>query len=169
MAPETVLASLPPLVAGIDPNIPVRDLITVPDQVRDNVFLDRMISLLSASFATLATLMAALGLYGVLAYTIAQRTREFGLRMALGADPSQLRALILRQVGRMTIVGGALGLGAASALASAARSLLFGLDAYDPLVVGVSVGLLTVVAFGAGLLPAIRAARINPVRALRWQ
>ncbi len=169
MPPEAVLASLPPIVAGVDPNIPVRDLMTVPDQVRDNVFLDRLISLLSAAFATLATLMAALGLYGVLAYTIAQRTREFGLRMALGASAAQLRGLILWQVARMTLVGGAIGLAAAFALGSAARSLLFGLDGHDPLVVSLSVVLLMLVAFGAGLLPAMRASRINPLRALRWQ
>jgi ABC-type antimicrobial peptide transport system permease subunit len=147
----------------------VRDLMTLPEQVRDNVFLDRLISLLSASFATLATLMAALGLYGVLAYTIAQRTREFGLRMALGADASQLRGLILWQVARMTLVGGTIGLAAALALGTTARSLLYGLEGYDPLVVGLSVVLLTLVAFAAGLLPAMRASRINPVRALRWQ
>jgi predicted permease len=167
--PEAVLASLPAVVASIDPGVPVRDLMTLPEQVRDNVFLDRLISLLSASFATLATLMAALGLYGVLAYTIAQRTREFGLRMALGADASQLRGLILWQVARMTLVGGTIGLAAALALGTTARSLLYGLEGYDPLVVGLSVVLLTLVAFAAGLLPAMRASRINPVRALRWQ
>jgi predicted permease len=169
LAPEAVLPAIPPMVASIDPAIPVRDLMTLPEQVRDNVFLDRLISLLSASFATLATLMAALGLYGVLAYTIAQRTREFGLRMALGADPAQLRGLVLWQVARMTLIGGTIGLAAALGLGTAARSLLYGLEGYDPLVVCLSVVLLMLVAFGAGLLPALRASRINPVRALRWQ
>jgi predicted permease len=169
MPSETVLANIPPIVAAIDPGVPVRDLMALPEQVRDNVFLDRMISLLSASFAGLATLMAALGLYGVLAYTLAQRTREFGLRMALGADGAELRALVFRQVARMTIVGGIVGLGVAFGIGSAARSLLYGLDGHDPLVVSLSVVLLVVVAFGAGLLPALRASRINPLSALRWQ
>jgi predicted lysophospholipase L1 biosynthesis ABC-type transport system permease subunit len=167
--PEALLSALPPVVAELDPGVPVRDLMTMPEQVRDNVFLDRMISLLSASFAALATLMAALGLYGVLAYTAAQRTREFGLRMALGADAGHVRALILWQVARMTLSGGTLGLGAALALGTAARSLLFGLDGYDPVVVGLSVVLLATVALGAGLLPAMRAARTDPMRALRCQ
>jgi len=167
--PEALLAALPRVVAEQDPAVPVRDLMTMPEQVRDNVFLDRMISLLSASFAVLATLMAALGLYGVLAYTTAQRTREFGLRMALGAAPGQVRALILWQVARMTMVGGVLGLAAAMALGTAVRSLLFGLDGYDPVVVGLSVVLLAAVAVGAGLLPAMRAARTDPMQALRSQ
>ncbi|MCC7176994.1 MAG: ABC transporter permease [Acidobacteria bacterium] len=167
--PEALLAALPRVVAEQDPAVPVRDLMTMSEQVRDNVFLDRMISLLSASFAVLATLMAALGLYGVLAYATAQRTREFGLRMALGAAPAQLRALILWQVARMTMVGGVLGLAAALALGTAVRSLLFGLDGYDPVVVGLSVVLLAVVAVGAGLLPAVRAARTDPMQALRAQ
>jgi ABC-type antimicrobial peptide transport system permease subunit len=156
-------------VAEQDPGVPVRDLMTMPDQVRDDLFLDRMISLLSASFAALATIMAALGLYGVLAYTTAQRTREFGLRMALGAEASQVRALILWQVARMTFVGGAMGLVAALAIGTAAQSMLFGLDGFDPLVLGLSVSLLAAVALGAGLLPANRAARTEPMRALRWQ
>src|SRR5256714_7792114 len=110
------MPSIRKAVARIDANLPVERLRTLPQQVRENVFLDRFITVLSAAFAVLATLLAAVGLYGVLAYTVAQRTREIGLRMALGAAPSRVRSMILRQVGRMTIVGGTIGLVAALGL-----------------------------------------------------
>ena len=100
--------------------------------MQENVYLDRMISTLSAAFAALATLLAAVGLYGVLAYTVAQRTREIGVRMALGADAGRVRAMVLRQVGGMTLVGGAIGIVGALALEKTARSLLFGLEGHDP-------------------------------------
>ncbi len=87
------------MIARLDPNLPVEELKTMPQQVRENVFMDRMVSTLSAAFAVLATLLAAVGLYGVLAYTVGQRTREIGLRMALGADAARMRRMILKQVG----------------------------------------------------------------------
>ncbi len=134
--PEEFLATLPRVVARIDPNLPLENLRTMPQQVRQNVFLDRFISLLSAAFACLATLLAAIGLYGVLAYTVAQRTREIGLRMALGAAPSRVRGMVLRQVALMTLVGGAIGLGGAVWLARLAESLLYELKGHDPVGAG---------------------------------
>ena len=167
--PETFLATLPRVVAQIDPNLPLENLRTMPQQVRQNVFLDRFISLLSAAFACLATLLAAIGLYGVLAYTVAQRTREIGLRMALGAAPSRVRGMVLRQVAVMTLVGGAIGLGAAVWLARLAESLLYELKGHDPVVLVGAAVVLSIVALIAGFIPARRASLVEPMHALRYE
>jgi predicted permease len=167
--PAQAMRAVPRVIAGLDPNLPVENLKTLPQQVRENIFLDRIITILSAAFAALATLLAAVGLYGVLAYTVAQRTREIGVRMALGADAARVRALVLRQVGWMVLAGTALGLAAALALGRAAGSLLFGLQGNDPLVIGAAVVTLALVALAAGWLPARRASRIDPMRALRYE
>ena len=167
--PNTLVAAVPKVVARLDPNLPVTDLRTMPQQVRENVFLDRFISVLSAAFACLATLLAAVGLYGVLAYTVSQRTREIGLRMALGAAPGRVRGMVLRQVGLMTIVGGVVGLAAAVALARLAQSLLFQMQGSDPFVLVASVVALTLVALAAGFIPAHRASQVDPMRALRYE
>jgi predicted permease len=167
--PESFLANIPRVLARLDANLPVENLRTMEQQVQQNVFEDRLISTLSSAFAGLATLLAAVGLYGVLAYTVAQRTREIGLRIALGAAPGRVRLMILRQVGVMTIVGGLIGLAAAIALGRAAQSMLFELKGYDPVVLAVSAVLLSVVALGAGLLPAHRASQVDPMRALRYE
>ena len=123
----------------------------------------------AASFAVLATLLAAVGLYGVLAYTVAQRTREIGVRMALGANGGQVQGMVLRQVARMILIGGAVGVAGALALGKAASSLLFGLQGHDPVVIVVSVLILSAVAFGAGFIPALRASRVHPMQALRYE
>jgi predicted permease len=167
--PEAFLATLPKVVARLDPNLPLENLRTMPQQVRQNVFMDRFISLLSAAFAVLATLLAAVGLYGVLAYTVAQRTREIGLRMALGAEPGRVKGMVLKQVGVMTLVGGAIGLGAALYLGKLAESLLYELKGHDAVVLVGSAVVLSLVALVAGLIPAHRASRVDPMRALRYE
>jgi ABC-type antimicrobial peptide transport system permease subunit len=156
-------------MSRLDPNLPLENLKTMPQQVRDNVFMDRMISTLSAAFALLATILAAVGLYGVLAYTVAQRTREFGLRMALGADGARVRGMVLVQVGWMTVVGAVLGLIGAYFVGRAASSLLFEIKGNDPIVYAAATILLTVVALTAGFIPALRASRVEPMQALRYE
>ena len=168
-ATPAVLRAIPGVIARLDPNLPVEDLKTMEQQVKDNVFLDRMIGTLSSAFAVLATMLASIGLYGVLAYTVAQRTREIGVRMALGASATTVRAMVLRQVAKLTLVGGVFGLAAAVGLGRAARSLLYGLDGFDPVVFALSAALLTAVALAAGYLPARRASRVNPIQALRYE
>ena len=169
LAAEDFVSTLPKAVARLDPNLPLENLRTMPQQVLENVFLDRFISVLSAAFGVLATLLAAIGLYGVLAYTVTQRTREIGLRMALGAEPGRVRAMVLRQVGWMTLVGGAVGLGAAIWLGGLAQALLYELDGHDPVVLTAAALVLVLVAFGAGSVPAHRASRVDPMTALRYE
>jgi len=167
--PETVLRTVTGIIRKIDPGVPVEDLKTMPQQIRDNIFLDRMISILSTAFAVLATLLAAVGLYGVLAYSVAQRTREIGVRMALGADAGRVRVMVLRQVGGMMVIGGIIGLAGALGLGKAASSLLFGLKGSDPAVFALSLVVLMFVAFGAGYVPARRASEVDPIQALRYE
>jgi predicted permease len=169
LPPEQMLQAIPKVVARLEPDLPVEDLRTMPQQIRENVFLDRLITVLSAAFAGLATLLAAIGLYGVLAYTVAQRTREIGLRMALGAAPARVRRMVLGHVGLMTVVGGIIGLAGGIALGWAAGSILYELKGWDPTVLAASVVALSVVALGAGFFPALRASRIDPMTALRYQ
>jgi predicted permease len=168
-SPDQLLTTIPRVVARLDPNLPVESLRTMPQQVRENVYLDRAISVLSSAFAGLATLLAAVGLYGVLAYTVVQRTREIGLRMALGASPAQIRTMVLRQVGMMTLVGGTVGLAAAVGLGRLAQSLLYNLSGNDPGVFAGSAVALALVALCAGIAPAHRASRIDPMQALRYE
>lgn len=166
---EGLLPSVSGVVARLDPNLPLEDLKTVSQQARESIFLDRFLTTLSTAFATLATLLAAVGLYGVLAFMVAQRTREIGLRMALGADGGRVRRLVLSKVAKLTVVGGPIGLVAAFGLGRLASSLLYGLEGHDPAVLVGATLLLALVALGAGLVPALKASRIDPMRALRYE
>jgi len=167
--PSQVMAAVQDLVEGIDPNLPVDELKTLEEQVDENVFLDRMIGTLTAGFAGIATLLAAVGLYGVLAYTVEQRTREIGVRMALGAGTRRVRSMVLAQVARMAMIGGVIGLVGAYFLGRGAQSLLFEVEGTDPLILAAVVVLLAGVALGAGYLPALRASRVHPMEALRYE
>jgi len=163
----TLLQAIPRAVATLDRDLPIEGLWSMDRQIKDNVGQDRVVSILSTAFALLATLLAAMGLYGVLAYTMAQRTREIGLRMALGADAARVRRLVLGQVARMTLIGGAIGLLAAVGLGIVSGSRLYQLTPYDPVVLTTSTMLLAAVAFAAGLIPALRASHLSPMAALR--
>jgi predicted permease len=168
-SPEQLMRTLPAVLKSIDPTLPIEDLKSLPRQIQENVALDRMISTLSAAFAALATLLAAVGLYGVLAYTVAQRTREIGVRMALGADAGRVRGMVLKQVGVMTLIGGVIGVAAAFGLGRWAGSLLFEIKGNDPIVFTLAAALLSAVALGAGYIPARRASRVAPMQALRYE
>ena len=168
LPPEQVLGTLVGTMKRIDPSLPVEDLKTMSQQVKESVFLDRMISILSSAFALLATLLAGIGLYGVLSYSVAQRTREIGVRMALGADGARVRDMVMRQVGWLLVIGGAIGISVAVVLGRAARSMLYQLEAHDPGSMAMAVVLLACVALAAGFIPARRAALVDPMHALRY-
>jgi ABC-type antimicrobial peptide transport system permease subunit len=167
--PEALLAAIPRVVGEIDADAPVTNLRTMTTTLQDSVYIDRLLSMLSAGFAALATLLAGIGLYGVLAYNVTQRTRELGLRLALGAEPKRLRALVLKQVSVMGLIGAVLGLVAALALGRVAEALLFGLSGRDPVVLAAALAVLAAVVLAGSWLPARRASRIAPTEALRYE
>ena len=167
--PSEMMPAIRRVVSRHDANLPIERLRTMAEQVRSGSVVYRLMGVLVGSFAALATLVAGIGLYGVLAYAVAQRTPEIGLRMALGATRFGVRWMVLRQVGLITLVGGTLGLATAILTGRAAQSLLFGLQFHDPIVLAASIGVLALVALAAGLVPANRAASVDPMRALKYE
>ncbi|MES2123332.1 MAG: ABC transporter permease [Gemmatimonadota bacterium] len=167
--PLAMIPVISKVVKQLDADLPVEELRTMPQQIKENIFLDRFVTIFALLFAVLATILASVGLYGVLSYTVSQRTREFGVRMALGAGPNQVRRMVLRQVGVMTLLGGSVGFLAAVGIGRVAQSLLYQMKGFDVPVMTGAVVILALVSLGAGLLPAHRAARLDPVQALRYE
>jgi predicted permease len=167
--PASLAGAVRQTVADIDPNLPVYGLKTLVEQVNETMFSDRFVTALSLAMGLLAALLAGVGLYGVMAYVVARRTREIGIRMALGASRENIGWLVLREVFRMTTVGVVIGLPAAFGVGWLVQSLLFGVKAGDPLVFGLTVILLVAVTLLASSLPARKAARVDPMVALRYE
>jgi predicted permease len=166
----SVLALFPEVrrvVAALDPNLPLERLETQKDALTRVLYLDRLFAALTAAFGLLALVLAAVGLYGTLAYAVAGRTREIGVRMALGARRADVIAMVLRSGLGQAALGVAVGLAAALFAARFLRSLLFGLSPEDPLTLVVSVGVLLGAAVVASYLPARRASKVDPMEALR--
>lgn len=167
LPPSQMAAQIRETMRSVDRNLPIEDLRTLDDQVHYNLRNDELALRLAGAFAVLATVLAMLGLYGVMAYSVARRTREIGIRMALGAAPGRIRRLIFREL--LWILGIGLGLGIPTALAGArlTASQLFGVKPFDAAVVAAAATLLAITAVVAAFLPAHRAARVNPLNALR--
>jgi putative ABC transport system permease protein len=165
--PLAVVAPIEQAIHTVDKDLPVYSVWTM-DQLLGNSLAQRRLTLvLLSSFASLALLLAAVGIYGVIAYTVRQRTRELGIRLALGAQAGAVLRLILRQGLKVTLIGIALGLTAAFALTRWMESLLFGVRPADPLAFGVVALLLLLVAICACWIPARRATQVDPLVALR--
>lgn len=156
-------------VQRLDPNIPVFELKTLEQQIDESLFADKFLTSLSLSFAVLAAVLAVIGLYGVMAYTVTRRTREIGIRMALGATRGNVSWLILREVVVLAAIGLVVGLPAAYALGHVTESLLYGVKVSDPIVFAGAALLLSTGTLLGGYLPARRAATTDPLKALRCE
>jgi predicted permease len=167
--PEDLMNVIRTTVARVQPDWTVSSMSTMEQQFLDSIAIQRFAAGASSAFALLATGLAALGLYGVLAYSVAQRSREIGLRLALGAPAARIGGMVLKQVAGMAVIGVVLGALAAWALGVAAQSLLFGVGAGDPLALAAAAALLTVVMLGAAYIPVRRASRVDPMTVLRYE
>jgi predicted permease len=156
-------------VRQLDPAIPVYEMKTVEGQLDETLLTDRLIAMLSAGFGLLATLLASVGLYGVMAFVVAQRRKELGIRLALGAQPGFVIWLVMREVLLLLAIGLAVGVPAAMGLGRYVAAQLYGIQAHDPVIAGSTVLLLTIVSAAAGLIPAQRASRTDPMLALRQE
>jgi len=167
--PAPMAGALRSLIQRLDPNLPVNNMRRLEEQVSNSMLNDRLVTVLSVSLALLAALLAALGLYGVLAYVVARRTREIGIRMALGGEWADILGLVVGQGVRLTLGGGAIGLVAAVVATRWVASLLYDVTPHDPLTFVAVVVLLAIVSAIACYLPARRALRVDPMVALRYE
>ncbi|MDX2152463.1 MAG: ABC transporter permease [Bryobacteraceae bacterium] len=166
---KSLFSALREKIRQIDSALPVYSMKTLENQLDETLGTERLIAALSAAFGVLATLLAAIGLYGVMAFTVARRTKEIGLRMALGAKQSTVVSMVLKEVLLLLAAGLAIGIPAAYFLAKYVSSQLFGVKPDDVASAAVAVAVLTLVAAAAGFIPARRASAIDPLHALRYE
>jgi ABC-type antimicrobial peptide transport system permease subunit len=168
MGSASTYAALRNEVKKLNPAMPVYEMKTLAAQLDEIVLTERLIALLSAGFGLLATLLAGVGLYGVMAFVVARRTRELGVRMALGARPRGVIWLVMKEVLLLLSIGLAIGIPAAFGLGRLVTTQLYGVKASDPRILVVTTIALIVASSAAGFVPAYRASRIDPILALRY-
>ena len=156
-------------VRQLDAAMPVYELKTLESQLDETLLNDRLIALLSAGFGLLATILASIGLYGVMAFVVARRRKELGLRLALGAEPGNVLWLVMKEVVVLLGIGLAVGIPAAIGLGRFVSTQLYGIQPNDPWIAASTVALIALVSAAAGLIPAHRASRIDPILALRYE
>jgi predicted permease len=157
------------VVKSLDAAMPVYEVKTLERQLDETLLSDRLVALLAAWFGLLATLLASIGLYGVMAFVVARRRKELGIRMALGAQPATVVWLVMKEVLVLLAIGLAVGIPSAMALGRLVATELYGIQPHDPAIAVVTMLLLTGVSAAAGLIPATRASRIDPILALRYE
>ena len=156
-------------IGALDPVIPLLGMRTLQFDLDQNILVERLVAALSGFFGALALLLSAVGLYGVVAYAVTRRTREIGIRMALGAERRSVLWLVFRDAGKMVLLGAVIGLGAAFGATRLVQSFLYGVDAQDPVSAVRAVAILLGAAAAASLLPARRATKVDPMVALRYE
>jgi predicted permease len=167
--PSQLMSSVRAKMRELEANVPIYAMRTMDEQISNSLSTERMIASLSTVFGFLATILAIIGLYGVMSYSVAQRTREIGIRMALGAEQGKVIGMVMREVLTLIAIGVGVGVPAALVLTRVVKSQLYGLEAHDPWTLGLATGLLAMVACAAGYVPALRASRVDPIRALRYE
>jgi predicted permease len=167
--PRLAASAVRRAVAAVDTRLPVREMITIGQLIDSSLAQERLMARLSGFFGLLALGLACLGIYGLMAFLVARRTNEIGIRMALGADRKRVMGLVLRDIAVLVVPGALAGVLAALATTRVAASMLFGVTATDPLTLATATGLLMTAALAAGYLPARRAAKVDPVNSLRQE
>jgi putative ABC transport system permease protein len=167
--PESAEAMIRNAMQSLDSKLVLDSFRTMDEQIDDNLTAERVVALLAESFGVLAALMAAIGLYGVLAYSTAQRTSEIGIRMALGASRASVMRVVLVEVLWLTGIAVVVALPASLLLGMAVRSQLFGISSSDPLTLCLATLVILLVAIASALVPARRAAQVDPIMALRYE
>jgi predicted permease len=169
LAGETILPPVRAAVASVDRNVPLLDVRTQDEQIAASLQHERIFADLTGGFGILALVLASIGIYGIMAYSVSRRTNEIGIRMALGAQPRRVLQMVLGEASWMVVIGVIAGLAAALALGRLIASMLYGLKPWDPATFAIASTLLILVAVGASWIPARRAAGVDPMKALRHE